>query len=93
MNKKYIQLGEKNEKGKIIKAENYTFDDIFEDALFKSVRNPFRSPLGFFDRLSKRKFQKELNEKYRWGYERGVNDVRGKLIRLIIKDRLGKKRE
>ena len=97
MNKKFVMLGERNPKGRIVKNESYSIDEFVDDAFGDDVQDvPEMPKYNSFDKLFK---TKKYIDYLDWDHDRYIDDnfmlmkniAKECILELIDLDDFGKK--
>ena len=104
-NKRFIMLGERNEKGRIVKNESYTIDEfmnhftaqpLIRNRVIDALRDIPSNEITFWDLFSPKRFKnkiKLLSERcINNGYYNGMSAVKEGINKLIDEDNVGKKK-
>jgi len=93
MNKRYISLIEKNDKGKIIKNSTYELDELFSAIRTGAPVEDFKigkKHISLINILGRKKFCRILENTFLQGYISQLEIVEKFLNHLINKDNVGK---
>jgi len=93
MNKRYISLIEKNDKGRIIKNSTYELDELFSAIREGAPIEDFKigkKHISLINILGRKKFCRILENTFLQGYTAQLEVVEKFLNHLINKDNIGK---
>ena len=95
--KRFVMLGERDKKGKIVKNESYSVEDFTDKMIDRTYDLKESIYFTLWDRLSWKRFKEKSDKLSRYSFEKGftvaIEHIDSEIHKLIDKDNFGKKKK
>ena len=97
-NKRFVMLGERNEKGRIAKNESYSIEEFMKAIIKRRYEKGAETiKIGFWDLVNPKRLAQKLEILHNYGHAEGhgeaLAEIQNEINSLIDKDTFGKKKK